>query len=251
LSTTELPLIARIERVDISDSVYTRIRQMILLGDLVPGSKVDIDMLADSFGVSRSTVANALQILSLEDLVKIFPHRGTFVRVFGLDELEETYEVRLCLELWAAKKSVASTTDEQIAKMRRILDEFVPLFESMERANLAAFAVKNGVFHTFLVSLANNKRLVDSYKGLHVEFLGYRIHKIREAGKLNGGTTREVMLPPARTDHEEHRAIVDAYAARDLAQVEKEITTHLRRALDNIVQVAVSRDNSDYTKDLR
>ena len=227
------PVPSRIERVDITDAVYAQIRRMILSGDLTPDSKINVDMLADSFGVSRSTVANALQSLALEDLVRIVPHRGTYVRVFSLHELKETYDVRLCLELWAAKKTVATVTDEQLTEMRRILGEFVPLLESTDRDDAATFAIKNGVFHTYLLDLANNSKLLDSYKRLHVEFMGYRIYKIRDARKFNERTLG-VMLPSARMDHEEHEAIADAYASRDLGQAEKEITNNLKHALDNL-----------------
>jgi len=234
------PHIEPIERIDISDAVYQRVREMILLGDLAPDSKIDLDFLADSFQVSRTTVANALQRLNLEELVYIVPRRGTFVRRFDPDQVKEFYEVRLCLEIWAARKSVTSTTDDQLARMRQILDEFVPLFDSQKRSDLAAFAIKNRDFHTYLVSLGKNGKMLDLYESLHVDVLGYRIYHIRETRRSVDGQPIHEVLRPAKSDHEEHVAIVKGYEARDVAQVENAITTHLDRSLANYVKVSRS-----------
>jgi DNA-binding GntR family transcriptional regulator len=231
------PLIEPIERVEISDAVYQRIREMILLGDLAPDSKIDLDHLADSFQVSRTTVANALQRLELEELVYIVPRRGTFVRRFNTEQVKEFYEARLCLELWAASKSVAEVTDAQIAKMKQLLAAFVPLFESKQRSDLAAFASKNRDFHTYLISLAQNQKMLDIYKSLHVDVLGYRIYHIRETRHTVDGISIQEVLRPARADHEEHEAIVRGYDARDLCLVENAIKTHLDRSLENYIKV--------------
>lgn len=231
------PLIEPIERVEISDAVYQRIREMILLGDLSPGSKIDLDYLADSFQVSRTTVANALQRLDLEELVYIVPRRGTFVRRFNTDQVKEFYEVRLCLELWAARRSVADVIDEQITRMKQLLDAFVPLFDTGRRSDLAAFASKNRDFHTYLISLAQNQKMLDIYESLHVDVLGYRIYHIRETRHTVDGIPIQEVLRPARADHEEHEAIVRGYETRDLCIVENAIKTHLDRSLENYIKV--------------
>ncbi len=238
------PHIEPIERIDISDAVYQRIREMILLGDLAPDSKIDLDYLADSFQVSRTTVANALQRLNLEELAYIVPRRGTFVRRFNPEQVKEFYEVRLCLELWAARKSVTSVDDQQVAKMYHILDEFVPLFDSKERSDLAAFAIRNRDFHTYLVSLAENRKMLDLYQGLHVDVLGYRIYHIRETRHSVDGLPIHEVLRPAKADHEEHEAIVRGYEDRDLAQVEEAITAHLDRSLENYIKVSEALQRS-------
>jgi DNA-binding GntR family transcriptional regulator len=241
---TGSPHIEPIQRVDISDAVYQRIREMILLGDLAPDNKIDLDHLAASFQVSRTTVANALQRLELEELVTIVPRRGTFVKRFGPDQVKEFYEVRLCLEIWAARKSVVDVSDEQTIRMRQILDEFLPLFDSKKRSDLAAFACKNRDFHTYLVSLGNNRKMLDMYEGLQVDVLGYRIYHIRETRHSVDGLPIQEVLRPAKADHEEHESIVLGYEARDLAQVEEAIRTHLDRSLGNYIKVSEALQRS-------
>ena len=235
---SRVPNVVPIERIDISQIVYERIREMIMVGDLAPDSKIDLDHLAESFQVSRTTVSNALQRLNLEDLVYIVPRRGTFVKHFSPEQVRELYEVRLCLELWAAREIAASITDEEVAKMRQLLEGFIPLFDSKERADLAAFAIKNRDFHTYPISLAKNNKMLDIYKSLNVDVLGYRIYHVRETRHSVDGVHIQEVLRPARADHEEHEAIVRGYEARDLSQVEDAITTHLNRSLENYIKVS-------------
>lgn len=211
----QIPDTGPITHVDISQIVYERIREMIMRGDFVPGSKIDVGCLAESFQVSRTTVANALQRLALEDLVYIVPRRGTYVQRFALRQLWELYDVRLCLELWAAKHSVESASVAEVFQLRQLLEEFLPLMSGDERKDLNTFASQNYDFHTYLISLAKNGKLLEIYQGLNIDVLGSRIYRIREA------------IRPASVVHAEHGAIVRGYEARDLSAVEEAITTHL------------------------
>lgn len=226
-----------IERVDISEATYTRIREMIVLGHLVPGSKIDLDFLADSLQIGRTTVANALQDLQLEDLVHIVPRRGTFVSRFTSQQVREVYEMRMCLELWAARKAAASITDEEIAELNRLVEEFVPFFEDVEHPGCAAFARKNRDFHTYLVGLCHNDKMLSIYQSLPIDVLGYRVSHIRETSGLVGESASLEPLGPAEEDHREHKIIVQVFEARDPSQAEDAIRAHLERAMKHHLYV--------------
>lgn len=215
------PDIAPIHRVDISELTYERIRELILRGDLEPASKIDVDYLADSLQVSRTTVANALQRLALEELISIIPRRGTFVQRFTRRDLREMYDIRLCLELWTARQSVESASDQEVSGLRDLLLGFQPLFSGDERKDLVVFASQNRDFHTYLVGLAHNSRLLSIYQSLNIDVLGSRIYRQADA------------VRPARTVYSEHEAIVLSYEARDRAAAEAAITTHLVTARDS------------------
>jgi len=222
-ATTQRPLpeIAPIRRADISEITYERIRELILRGNLEPGSKIDVDYLANSLQVSRTTVANALQRLALEELAFIVPRRGTFVQRFTVRDLRELYDVRLCLELWAARLSVESASEQEVSGLRDLLLGFQPLFEGQERKDMVSFASQNRDFHTYLVGLAHNSRLLSIYQSLNIDVLGSTVYRQADA------------LRPARTVFAEHEAIVLAYEARDRAAAEATISAHLTTARDS------------------
>ncbi len=147
-SDATLPMIEPIDRIEVFEVVYKRIREMIMLGDLVPGSKIDLDYLSNSLQVSRTTVANAFQRLNLEGLVYVKPRRGTFVARFKSQDVRDFYELRLCFELWAAQKVTARITDEHLAEMHRLQEKVFLETTGKDRSHMAAFAQKNLDFHT-------------------------------------------------------------------------------------------------------
>lgn len=232
-----LPIIEPIERVEVFEVVYKRIREMIMLGDLVPASKIALDYLSNSLQVSRTTVANAFQRMNLEGLVYVKPRRGTFVSRFKSQDVHDFYESRLCFELWASQKVTAQITDEELAEMHRLLKEASLKTTAKDRSHMAAFAQKNLDFHTYLVSLAGNEKMLSFFRGLHLDVLGYRIFHIRETSISADGATLPDALRPAEEDHREHQAIVRAFEARNPSLVEKAIRSHLTNSLENHLRV--------------
>lgn len=236
-ATSDVLDVEPIERVDVTYVTYKRIRTMIMVGQLAPDSKVDLDVLADLLKVGRSTVANALKRLRLEDLVYIVPRQGTFVKAFSEEELRELYEVRTCIEVWAAEKGVANTTEDAAREIHRLLDEFVPLLNSPDAVGHAEFAIKNRDFHTFLVSLARNEKLLDIYKGLNIDVLGHRIYNFREFLRPKGDGPTEDTVRPRRAEHDEHSSIASAYVSGDSAAAVDAIQVHLRNSLNDYFRV--------------
>lgn len=228
--------VAPIERVDVSEAAYTRVRDMIVVGDLPPGIKIDLDLLAGSLQVGRTTVANALQRLHLEELVEIVPRRGTFVSRFTLKQVSDLYEMRLCLELYATQKAADGLSDGQLLRLHHLLDAFTPYFGARDLAGYAAFARCNRDFHTYLVSLADNDRMLAVYNRLHVDVLGYRVFHIRATAQLAGIRAPAPLRPPEE-DHREHAEIVAAFEARDPTRAAVAIRDHLESALEHSVTV--------------
>jgi DNA-binding GntR family transcriptional regulator len=81
-----------------AEHIYPQLRRAILLGGLRPGAPPIQEELADSFGVSRMPIRDALRTLSAEGLVDLLPYRGARVTRLTMDELEELYAMRIGLE---------------------------------------------------------------------------------------------------------------------------------------------------------
>jgi len=88
-----------IQRVSVADQVASNLRQRVLNGELRPGTSLQEIPLAESLGVSRNTMREALRILSLEGLVKRNIHRGIAVAQLSLKDVHEIYHVRRLLEI--------------------------------------------------------------------------------------------------------------------------------------------------------
>jgi DNA-binding GntR family transcriptional regulator len=80
------------------EAVLVELRGRILRGDLAPGSPLRQEDLADSLGVSRVPVREALRMLESEGHVVYAAHRGYRVAELDLDDFEEIYHLRALIE---------------------------------------------------------------------------------------------------------------------------------------------------------
>ena len=87
-----------IDRSSTTERVADALREMLFAGDLSPGEPLREVSLADGFGVARSTVREALQVLAGEGLVTRYPNRGVVVTELTERDIAEIFEARLVLE---------------------------------------------------------------------------------------------------------------------------------------------------------
>ena len=104
----------------VCDKVYERIKAMILNGEYPPGSRLVQENITAQFQVSRTPVREALQRLSTEGLVIIKPYYGAEVFNLSLDELHEIYDIRICIERYAAEKSCPTLDRKDIEELECI-----------------------------------------------------------------------------------------------------------------------------------
>jgi DNA-binding GntR family transcriptional regulator len=103
------------------DSVYARLRDMILINELRAGQKLTDRDLAEHLGVSRTPVREALGRLAMVGLVEVRNRRGFYVRQYSQEEVSDIYEFRKILEVNAARLAARNAKPEHIAEFDRIL----------------------------------------------------------------------------------------------------------------------------------
>ncbi len=84
--------------------IYKAIKDAIIQQKLRPNMQLVEEVLADSFGVSRTPVRNVLRRLASEKLVTVIPYKGTFVACPSIHEAKEVFEMRRVLEAGAIRK---------------------------------------------------------------------------------------------------------------------------------------------------
>ena len=80
------------------EEVLSKIRQMILQGELEPGSRIVERSLCERFKVSRTPLREAFKVLRSEGLVEILPNRGARVPTFRKKEICDAMEIMAALE---------------------------------------------------------------------------------------------------------------------------------------------------------
>jgi DNA-binding transcriptional MocR family regulator len=89
---------------NLNERVYDELRTRLLTRQEPAGAKLSLHVLATELGVSRSPVHHALTRLVAEGLLTVRPRRGYYVAPVTVAAVAEGYDVRLALELYAAKQ---------------------------------------------------------------------------------------------------------------------------------------------------
>lgn len=204
--------IAVIQPVHLNDQVYEAVKRRLLSRDLGPGTRLNLQALADELTVSRSPVAHALTRLVVEGLVEV-DRRGYRVRPVTPTVMAEAHDVRCAYELFAADRTVGELTGEQLAQLRALYGRTVELVDNFEFIDKRRYMLANKAFHEYLVDVAGNALLSHAYRALS-------LHELMERA-LAGPSTE------AGDSSAEHRRIVEAYEAGDLAAARAAIVANV------------------------
>jgi GntR family transcriptional regulator, rspAB operon transcriptional repressor len=210
--TTALP------RTNLNEQVYETLRRRVLTRSPGPGAKLSLHELASELGVSRSPVHHALTRLVSEGLLSVKARRGYYVTPVTPRTVDDGYDLRLALELHAAEKSVGEIDRARLRRFRALMEASAAAISQEE------WDTANAAFHEFQIDLAGNEMLSHVYGTLSVNLM----MQVIRGGRVEGGDYLA----------SEHRAIVDAFDAEDLAAAQDAIRAHIesgrRIALDAI-----------------
>lgn len=112
-----------ITHVNVQDAVVSRLRHMILSGDLKPGDRLRQDDLANTLGVSTMPIREALRQLQVEGLVVFRPRRGAVVAKLAVSDYEEIYLIREALETLACRWIAEDFKRVPLDQLKRLLEE--------------------------------------------------------------------------------------------------------------------------------
>ena len=84
----------KIEILSATQSALHHLRDLIIIGELKPGQKINETALASSIGLSRPPLREALRILESECLVTSVPRKSTYVTEVSKEDFEKIYRAR-------------------------------------------------------------------------------------------------------------------------------------------------------------
>jgi DNA-binding GntR family transcriptional regulator len=165
----------------VSDSL----RQSILNGDLVGGTRLSLAEIASTYDVSTTPAREALRELSFEGLVRIDSYRGGVVTAVTKAEVEEIVRIRQVLEPMAAREAVEGMTAEILDDARLILDEMAAS-DSWD-----VWVQGNRAFHRKIYDAASSRRLVSLIKSLQDTQVVFVSATLRKSPLLEETATRD------------------------------------------------------------
>lgn len=213
------------KRGSLVDEAYLIIKKAIINMDVKPGQPLTEERLVEQLGISRTPLRSALNRLSCEELVDIYPGRGTFVSQVSYEEMVDTLNVRLVLEKLAAQQSVEKSIEGydkyicQLEAMLSLQEEWV--IQPCKKDDMFGFLQYDNCFHRIISEMASNKVLKKQIMGLKDKFNRFVIL----ANTLNDRIPAVI---------EEHRQVLEAIRAKDPALAEEAMAAHILKVQQSI-----------------
>ncbi|MCE8419515.1 GntR family transcriptional regulator [Rhodovulum sulfidophilum] len=211
-------MIKKIDIPSIRDSVYMQMREMILDGVWAPGTRIDLNQLAAEFGVSKTPLNEAIQMLIREGILAVKPRSGTFVSALDLDEILETFDFRLILEKGAAEAILANASAPILRGLETLNDRMAEIAEnpgSLE--DYRRMLRLDDEFHQKIMFLSGNAQLIE-----HYEQLSARLMLMRMIGTFSPKDYKATIS--------DHRAILAALRSGDWEAFSAASATHVANA---------------------
>lgn len=212
-----------VRRSGLAEQVVEHIQTLVAKGDYRVGERLPAEPeLSVLFGVGRSTIREAMRVLSSRGLVEVRHGEGTFVTAraprqsfeerIGKAALEEIYEARIFLELPLAELAAARRAKADVTAMRTALKR---RSDAIERLDPDAYLESDFAFHVAVARATKNRALSEIYEAF------VRVVKPQLA------TTIDAKYIESERDRL-HAQLCDAIAAGDVGEARRLARIHLR-----------------------
>jgi len=200
------------EGLPLGEAVYRALREALRSGVYKPGDRLREEEVANRLKVSRTPVREAFGRLVSKGLVVPGQGRGLIVRRLDQAEVVELYAMREILEAAAARLAARHASEPEIEALRDIEKDFEAASDAAEMARL------NRIFHESIFAASRNR------------YLDSALQELQDAIALLGSTTFTVDGRPSPAAAE-HRALIEAMAARDGDKADALARAHIHEAL--------------------
>jgi DNA-binding GntR family transcriptional regulator len=137
----------------LADRAYAELRDRLVTLRIAPGAPIDEDLLGAELEMGRTPVREAIKRLALENLVTVFPRRGTFASEINITDLAHISDVRGVLEAHAAARAAERLTDTQRDELEQLLAD---LANGQGSDDVEALMGLDARVHRFIYRCAGN-----------------------------------------------------------------------------------------------
>ncbi len=221
--------LAPLNPMSLRDQAYALLKGAIADTDIYdPKQELRLDerQLTNALGVSRTPIREALSVLEQEGFIRTIPRRGIYIVRKSKREIIEMIQMWAALESMAARLATQNASDEEIAKLRHLFDEFQ---NSSPSEHLFEYSDANIAFHTAVIALGGSQTIIDATRNLLIH-----VRAIRRATITQSDRAAKSIV--------EHLKIIEALERRDTEEAERLTRQH---TLDLAAHVAANCDFLD------
>jgi len=210
----------------LATQIASRLRQAIIEGELALGSQIPEESLAQSFGVSRTPVREALNQLQLQGLVQVRPQVGSFVFYPSADDVAGLCQFRCVIEPKAAELAYHH---DKIGAVGAIEAAIGAMETALQQRDNVAYGRADTALHEAMFTHCGNAYLQESYK-----LAAGKIAALR----TNLSSPIDVRNPDSFA---EHRRFLKLFLKGDFAAFEALTIVHVKGSGDTYVRALQAR----------
>lgn len=199
--------------------VYEELKMQILTGKITPGTRMMEVELAESMGVSRTPIREAIRKLEKEGLVTIEPRKGAYASQISVKDMVDILEVRQDMEGFAAYLASFRMKQNQMEELEKISEAYD---KAVKEGNMTDMITYDSAFHNLIVESCNNSILLMMINQLQELVLRFRYiyyDNFKRAEKMP----------------EEHRIIMDAINEGRANEAREAADSHIERIKDRVI----------------
>ncbi|MCY1666799.1 GntR family transcriptional regulator [Rhizobium sp. SL86] len=204
------------------NAAYQAIKEAIRNNIFPPGYQAAEVDIARQLGMSRTPVHEAMARLQEDGLVRILPKKGILICALSPADIADIYEVIIALEGAAAQRLAGLPEDQRLSITDRLQTATDDMQNTLDRDDLAAWALADAQFHETLVEMSGNRRLMRM-----AGTVADQLHRARMF-TLN-------LRPLPTTSAADHQAIIDAIGAGDADAASRAARKHRQHARDALL----------------
>lgn len=140
----------------LKDQVYEYLRYQMRIGNIMPGTVIDMTATSKKLGVSRTPLRDALIQLEMEGFVRILPRRGVVVNMLTVQDIKDLYQILGALESMAIVSVSEKFGKAEAARMQKLNEA---MNEAINKDDFDQYYERNLEFHNVCIDLSGNRTL--------------------------------------------------------------------------------------------
>ncbi len=202
---------------------YETIKEMITSHRITPGRAITEMDLSKTLGIGRTPIREALNLLSKDGIIQLFPHKGAVLKPVSYESLIHIYQIREVLDPLAARQAIGRI---DLAQLKRIEKKYL----HARGADPQAGRHFSRDLHSLIYRSCLNPLLTEIFESLHVR-MEVCLHSLWELWAR--AQDRKLM----ERRNQEHLAIIQALRKKNGEQVTLISRNHISRALNDILHL--------------
>lgn len=158
--------VVKLRRGEVQDNVVAELRRGLMVGSFVPGQIMSLRKLAAGLGTSPMPIREALTQLVAANALEEMPNRSVRVPRLNKERLQELFDVREVVEVFAAKGAFRKATPLLRDKLAGIN---IDLLQAITRRDILSCLAANQAFHFTLYEAAESEVLMPLIESLWLQ----------------------------------------------------------------------------------